>query len=236
MAESDEEQIEAIKRWWDENGTSILVGVVLVVGGVLGFQGWQNHVRDTGEAAAAIYANLLEATRLDSPFDEHDEESLQTAQFLASQLKNEYSGSSYAHFAALLMAKQAVEAGDLDAAGAELAWAMDDGVDESLRPVVVMRLARVQNAQGRQQDALKTLLSVEPGEHEPSWREVRGDIYLAMGDRELARESYEQALAALENPQSRPILQIKLNDLEVPQVTAPADEPAASAEAESEDS
>ncbi|MEX2327847.1 MAG: tetratricopeptide repeat protein, partial [Pseudomonadales bacterium] len=46
MAETDEEQIEAIKKWWDENGKSILIGIVLALGGVFGYQAWDNHVRE----------------------------------------------------------------------------------------------------------------------------------------------------------------------------------------------
>ena len=38
MAElrTEEEQLEAIKRWWKENGTSLLAGAVLAAAGVFG--------------------------------------------------------------------------------------------------------------------------------------------------------------------------------------------------------
>ncbi|MEX1237520.1 MAG: tetratricopeptide repeat protein, partial [Pseudomonadales bacterium] len=87
MAETDEEQIEAIKKWWDENGKSILIGIVLALGGVFGYQAWDNHVRETGEAASALYEDMLAAMAMDDPFGTLDEERLATARFIAGQLK-----------------------------------------------------------------------------------------------------------------------------------------------------
>lgn len=232
MAESDEEQLEAIKRWWDENGTSVIVTFVLAVGGVLGYQAWQNHVQTTGEAAAALYDDMVDAVAVQGPFQTLGEEAEQTGKFLANQLKDEHASSSYATLASMFLAKLAVEDGDLEAAEAELQWAMDQGVEEPLKPIVAMRLARVQNGLGNAQQALQTLVSVEPGEHAPSFYEVRGDIYLALGDDEQARTSYQDALDALDNPASRPMLQMKLDDLEAPEIAVPLDdeEPLATAE------
>ncbi len=44
MAEhlSEEEQLEALKRWLSENGTSTVVGVVLAISGYLGWGFWQD--------------------------------------------------------------------------------------------------------------------------------------------------------------------------------------------------
>ncbi len=236
MADSDEEQLESIKRWWDENGTSLVVTLVLAVGGVLGYQAWENHVQSTGEAAAAIYTDLLDAVGNQGPFTPLDDEARQTGTFLANQLKEEHGGSSYADLASLFLAKLAVEDGDLEKAEAELKSTLEGGVEAPLEPIVAMRLARVQKAMGNHEAALETLVGVEPGEHEPSWEEIRGDIFLAMGDSEQARGSYEKALAALDDPASRPMLQMKLDDIEAPSLTVPVteDDPIAAAAAEAE--
>ena len=221
MADTDEEQIETIKRWWDEYGRSLIVGVVLALGGVFGYQAWQRNVEATGEAASAIYDDMLEALVTESPYDVRDEEDLATGRFLADRLKNEYGSSSYAHLASLFMAQVSVDGGDLEAAESELSWVIDNGIEASLLPIVKIRLAKVQNALGKNDVAMQTLLSIEPGEHRPSYEEVRGDIHLAMGESVQARESYQRALEALPNPASRPILQMKLDDLEAPEVTLP---------------
>lgn len=213
MAETDEEQIEAIKKWWDENGKSILIGIVLALGGVFGYQAWDNHVRERGEAASALYEDMLNAVTLDDPFAILDEERAQTARFIGGQLKEEYTDSVYANFAAMLLAKLAVNERDYDTADEELSWALDNGVDDTLSLIVKIRLARVKLEKGEHEDALRVLTNVKPGEHRASFEEVKGDIYLAMGNEEQARESYQLAVNALAEGETRPLLQMKLDDL-----------------------
>ena len=55
----DEEQVEALKRWGDENGRSTLIAVGLAVAGTVGWQQYQQW--DAGQAAAASdqYAEVL---------------------------------------------------------------------------------------------------------------------------------------------------------------------------------
>ena len=42
MAElrTEEEQVEALKSWWKENGKSLIMGVVIAVAAVFGWRGW----------------------------------------------------------------------------------------------------------------------------------------------------------------------------------------------------
>ena len=37
---TEEEQIEALKRWWDENGKQVVLAIVLTVGGYFGWQAY----------------------------------------------------------------------------------------------------------------------------------------------------------------------------------------------------
>jgi predicted negative regulator of RcsB-dependent stress response len=218
---TEEEQIEALKRWWSENGTSTILGVIVVLGAVLGYQAWQNHVRDRGEAASKIYQDMIDAIQVDSPLQALDKEHASTARFLARQLEEQYSSSAYAHFAALYLAKLAVDDKDLPTAERELKWALSHGVEDSIEIIVRMRLARVQLALDKPDEALRTLEGVDPGAYRPSYEEVKGDIYHAMGDNEQAREAYERAVNALGEDQSRPLLQMKLEDLEAPDAAKP---------------
>ncbi len=224
---TEEEQIEAIKQWWDENGKSILIGIAVALAAIFGYQGWQNRVQTTGEAASAIYEDMTAAIVMDSPFATMTEEQRSTGRFLANQLKTDYADSAYAKFAALFLAKLAVDEENFTTARDELNWALDSGLDESLDVLTRIRLARVQLALGESEAALESLANVEPGEHRPSYEEVRGDIYMTLGDKTLAREAYQRALVGVEDARSRPMLQMKLDDLVVPERLAPADAPAA---------
>ncbi|MHC9036859.1 tetratricopeptide repeat protein, partial [Cobetia marina] len=49
---SEEEQLEAIKRWWSENGKSLIAGVVLAGAGIFAFKAWQNYEASQSEAAS----------------------------------------------------------------------------------------------------------------------------------------------------------------------------------------
>ena len=223
MAElSEEEQIEALKRWWAENGRSTVIAVVAALAIVFGYQGWQNYERDRGQAASALYQNMLDALEVQSPIDKPSDDKVKTARFLAQQLKNDYSSTTYATFAAFYMARLAVDEKDLKSAEQELQWALDHGIDDSLKPLAQIRMARVRLGLGKPEDALRALEGVEPGALRPTYEEVKGDIYFSMGDKEKAREAYQRAVNGLAEGENRPVLQMKLDDLKTAEDLAPA--------------
>ena len=106
----DEADLEALKRWWDENGKG-LVGAVAVAGlGTLGWQQYQDYSTSQVEAASDLYASML-STQLEGG----DPEQLAT---VAEILKKDHGGTAYARFGAMLQARVAVDADDLAAAEA----------------------------------------------------------------------------------------------------------------------
>ena len=52
---TEEEQVEAMKKWWNENGKSLIITVVVVLAGYFGWNSYQENQRVQGEAAASIY-------------------------------------------------------------------------------------------------------------------------------------------------------------------------------------
>jgi len=218
---TEEEQLEALKRWWNENGKATLVGVVLAVGGYFGWQGWQDHQRSQAESASLIYQNLVEAT-ITTAGESLAEDKRATAAHLAGQLKSDYRGSQYAQNAALFMAKLAVEANELDKAVEELNWVLDQNPSQGIELLTRLRLARVQASQGAYDKALAILAAAEPETFAAAFAEVRGDIYLAQGKTSEARGAYQLALNSLLEQQAnrRLLLQMKLDDLQQPAPTA----------------
>ena len=113
MVESDEEQLEVLKNWWDENGTSLVITVVVTVGAILGYRGWEENVIQKGEAASAVYEDLVIAT--DNIAASTPDEALRiTAVSLAETLKSDHGDTTYAVFAAMRLAKVAVEQNELE--------------------------------------------------------------------------------------------------------------------------
>lgn len=217
---SEEEQVEALKRWWNENGSSLLTGVILVLAVFFGVRYWQSAQLGTSAAASDLYQQIadLAIANVSQPVTE---ETVLGAQAIYATLKDEYPDSVYTRYAALAVARFQVETSHLDAAAAELQWILDNPeigllkeADEELFLTARVRLARVKVAQGMAQEALDLLRAVEPGSFESNYAEVEGDALLALGQREEARAAYERAIATLGtgNPV---LLQLKLQDLGV---------------------
>lgn len=217
---TEEEQIEALKKWFEENGTSLIVGIVLALGGVFGYQTWQSSVRETGEEASALYQDLVDTVAV-SPMEQMGEDQLSTAQFLADQLKTDYEDTTYAHFAAMFMARVAAEGNDLETAASELRWLLEQGPEESIELIVRPRLARVLLAQGNPEEALQVIDGRDPGAHQSTWEEVRGDILVQLDRKEEAREAYQTAMDTMIDRTNKPVLEMKLGDIAKPETVIP---------------
>jgi predicted negative regulator of RcsB-dependent stress response len=222
---TEEEQVEALKNWFAKNGTSLVVGIVLSLGAVFGYQTWEKSAREQAEKASDMYENLTAAVAV-GPLGALSEENKLTANFIANQLKTEFPDSTYAHFAAMQLAKLNVESGELDAAVQELQWALDHQVDGSLAPLVRLRLAQVKLGQGQHEAALALLDQSKSGAHASAYAELRGDVYYAMDQIDDARQAYQLAVASLKEGTTKPMLNMKLEDLVLPEVEIPADEQA----------
>lgn len=221
MADTDDEQLEAIKKWWNENGTSLVVTVVVVVAGIFGYQAWQNQQEASADQASAIYEDLIEAVIKESPLQALSDDDVSTGRFLAGRLQDEHSGSGYAQLATLLLARLSVEAGDLSAAEKELRWILDNGAHSSLEPIVRLRLARVLLAQEQTDAAWEVIAGVpEEGAFASSIAEVRGDIALAQGDERGAYDAYRRATESLPENSPRPLLEMKRDNLAPPDVVS----------------
>jgi len=222
LVESDEEQLEVLKQWWDENGTTLMVTIVLALGASFGYKAWENNVQEQGETASAIYEDLLVATQFIDP--ESDDETMSlTATSLADSLKNEYGSTTYATFAAMHLAKVAVNNGDARGAQAELEWALGQVTESHLETIIRMRLARVLIMKGDATAAMAVIINHQPAQGQvASLAEVKGDVFSAMGSMESARQSYQIALENLDDEMEKPILEIKLAD--IPLVATDPDE------------
>lgn len=212
---TEEEQIEAIKKWWQANGSQILIGIGLAILIVVGWQFWQDQKRETGEAASIIYSDLLDAANVsgNEAGGTVDENTLIS---LAESLKADYESSEYAVFASLMLAKHYVGAGDAEKAETELRWAVEHNSSEGIKLVAQLRLARVLVLKGQLDDALSLINSVDAGAQAPAFNEVKGDIYVRQEKFDEARAAYSKALNA-PNAQagSKPIVKMKYDNLAV---------------------
>ena len=204
---TEEEQVEAIKKWWRENWKSLAGGILLGLAVLYGGRAYLQKQDNYTAAASVQFDAMVQALAQDKP---------DVVSTHAETLLGQFADTAYAVTAALTMAKIKVDAGDLLAAESHLRWALNKASHEGLKHTARLRLARVLLANGKADDALQSLSNVNPGSFTASYEEVKGDIYVAKGSVEQARSAYSLALAALKpGDRGRNFLEMKLDDLGV---------------------
>ncbi len=222
---TEEEQIEALKRWWDENGKQTILAIALVVGGYFGWQAWTDHNAEQASAASLTYQEMLDTLADLNPGETLAEDKQAAVIVLADKLKAEYGGSQYAVYAALTKARFAVEGNDLDTAASELQWALDSANKVSTF-VVRLRLARVEAARGNLDEALLLVQGIDAGELNSAFEEAKGDFYLEQGNRAAAYTAYQSPLATEASGDSsvRALLELKIGLVQPAELNEPATE------------
>ena len=201
---SEAEQLERAKGWLKSNGIWIIAGIAIGVGGLGAWRWYQERREAQAETASARYEELVDA------FTRNDKARGMT---LLDQLNREYAWTPYASLGTLIAARVQVEANELDKAAVGLKSVMDNAKDDELKLVARLRLARVQAALGKYDDALATL-KVEGGEFAPRLADTRGDVLLAKGDRAGALKEYLAARATEDNGRlDFELLDLKIRDL-----------------------
>jgi len=213
---ADEENVEALKKWWQENGKQLLVSVFVVLGGIGGWDLYQNSEQESRNAASDIYEEILALTlKTDNgPLSDSERENIIS---YGQQLREEYPTSSYASFGTLFAAAAEVENRNLSQAEILLNWILENSTgglfsstEDGLLLTTKLRLGRVLLAQGDAARALDFVNTVDPKEFETGFAELRGDIYVALDQLEEAQDAYSIAQQAGSNSDA---LRMKLQEL-----------------------
>jgi predicted negative regulator of RcsB-dependent stress response len=204
---NDDEALESLRHWWDDNGRYVIGGVVLGIAGLVGWQQWGASQTRTAEEASRVYTALERAaeTRRRNEAGE-----------LAQRLADEFGRTPYADQAGLLMARLHMDANDPRAAAASLRDVIARTRDEELRAIAGLRLARVLHHDGDLDGALGAVDQVRGEPFQDRAAEVRGDILAARGDFAGARAAYQRVLDAPDRGLiDRTLVRIKRDDLPV---------------------
>jgi predicted negative regulator of RcsB-dependent stress response len=191
---TEEEQVEAMRRWWSENGRSTMIAIVVALAAGFGWQGWQKLDQARSEAASHMYHALLESVNGTAAGDQDFTQTKSKAE----EIINEYDGTTYAQFAALYLAKLAAEEGDLDEAQNQLRWVLSKAAAKSdIAEIAQLRLARVLAASGDTDQALNILNAGQAGAYAASYAIAKGDIYMQLGRDDEAGMAYADARISL---------------------------------------
>ena len=207
--ETEEEQIEAFKSWWNKNGTKLLSAILVVVLAFSGWRYWTNTQYVEAANSSSMY-ELLQASMQQGNFGEVSREALKLIQ--------EEPKSPYASGAALLYATYSLEKGDSAEAIEHLNWVVKNAPDLALKVTAQTRLARVyideeKYTEAEAQLAQLNALDIE-GAAKGSVDYISGMLALQQKDSEKAYSAFSAVVA---NPETEKNLlglaQIQLDDL-----------------------
>ena len=216
MYETEDQQIEAVKKWFKKNGPSIFLSIIVSVGIVFGWQGWEQSQQKGSEVASELYQGMIEALVLiKSDTDLETNRHAKTVKHLAGKLISEHSGLHYSYFAGLALAKLAVQDNDLVEAENQLRWVVEQSNDASMTSIARIRLAHVLASQGNVNDGLVMLNTEISSAFKSLSDEARGDLYLLLDDKEQARMAYQSSVdyAKGNGERENTLVQLKLSDL-----------------------
>ncbi|GIU34731.1 tetratricopeptide repeat protein [Shewanella schlegeliana] len=198
---TEEQQVDAIKQFWKDYGTSVVVGAVVGLGGLFGWNYYSDHQVAQAEAASESFQALSSQNTADAAM-----------LAAADNFAKEHGQKGYQSLLELLVAKSAVEIGDLDKAQATLKNVIATNVDDSIVLIATMRLARVQAEQGQYATAITTLEQITDPASVAQRDELKGDFLVRQGETQKAKIAYQ---AAVENggTMTSPTLQMKLDNL-----------------------
>lgn len=206
--ESEREQIDAIKKWWKENGKAVVIGAILGLGSLIGWQQWQANLKAARESASLEYDVMLA---------ELQNGNYQGVKDRGGRILAEYPKTPYAALSAMGLAKVYIDEGDRASARAYLQQVIGQDQQPQLKTVAQLRLARLLLAEGDATQALSLVDSIDAGGFAVPLHELRGDIHVALGNRDRARDAYRRALDALEPGLDSSVLQMKLDEVGGPE-------------------
>lgn len=211
--ETEEQKVEALKKWWQANGTLVIAGLALGIALIAGWRFYEDYKIRHAEAASNLYEAVLQTAITGGDIN--------TQQTRVNELMAEYANTPYAALSALVLAKQQAQSGDNAKAIQQLEWVMKNSSAVEIQNIARLRMARLMMAT-EQYDAALALVNAEYAESFTAlYEELKGDLYVMRGENELARAAYDKAIQASDNKASD-FLKIKRDDLGQVNLSEPA--------------
>ncbi len=202
----EQEKLDAIRDWWAQYGALIVGLFVAAAIAVVGYRGWQWYQGHKASQAMGYYEALEASAQRD------DDKALERLKAASKTLREDFPRSGYTVRGALLAAQALQARDDLDGAAKQLQWILDHSDTPAFVDLAKLRLGGILMTQEKYDQALKILES-------PSdpfiglFADRRGDILLAQGEAEQAKEQWETALQALEQENVSQVVRLKLDAL-----------------------
>ena len=198
ISDTEEEQVDKIKKWWNSNGKQIIAGAAIGLAGVFGWNYYNDYQDNQALNARTLYLNYAADSNNVGAYN---------------KLINEHPSSSYTDQATLLMAKYLFDAGNYSLA-LDAIKPLISNQSIIISSTAVLRVASIYLQLGQHDEALSTL-NIESGEGFSGLiYNLTGDVYLDLGNSDEAKKYYLLAIENItENSNLTQLIQIKIDDL-----------------------
>lgn len=201
----EQEQVDALRAWWKENGTWLLAALVIAAAAFAGMRIWQSWQAGKAAGAATLYAQV------EQQMGSNDAKRIANA---AQAVVDQYPSSAYASRAELLAAQASMHAKNSDQARMQLQWVIDNASEEGLQSVARLKLAALLLDEKKYEEALGLLASKHPAAFDALYADLKGDVLLAQGKKDEARVAYQAAFDKIDATNTyRNLIQMKLDSV-----------------------
>lgn len=200
--ENDDQQLAALKTFWESYGKPIVTGVVIGAIGLMGWRYYSNHQAAVNANHSLEYQQVVQNLRMNHA----------KAFGMAEKFVTDNQSNVFGALVGLQLSSEAVSENRMDLAEKTLQSVVDHKADDAVQPLASIRLARVLLENKKADAALKILDQVKDKSYQSQVEEVRGDIYLSQKQTDKARSAYQAAMDANKDS-ANPVLQMKLDDI-----------------------
>jgi predicted negative regulator of RcsB-dependent stress response len=201
----EQEQVDALKDWWKENGNWVIGAVVVCLLSFSGIKFWNSYQANQAAEAGKLYLEVLKQAPT------NDAKRIGDA---AEALVSRYDSSAYAPRAQLLAAQASLQAGDVARSKVQLLWVIEHASETNLQDTARLKLASVLLDEKKYDEALKQLDAVHPESFAGLFSDLRGDVLSAQGKVAEARKAYQEALDKTDAKSTyRNLIQLKMDGM-----------------------
>ena len=201
----EQEQVDALKAWWAENGRWVIIALILAAGSFAAVRGWQSWQGGKEQQAATLYADVIQQVGSDDPKRIGD---------AAQAVVDKFGSTTYAAQAQLLAAQASIQAKDDAKATTQLQWVIEHAAEGGLQNVARLKLASLLLDEKKYDEALKQLEAKHPTSFDSLYLDLKGDVLQAQGKKDEARAAYQTAYDKTDEKNGyRNLIRMKLDAL-----------------------
>ncbi len=214
--ETEEEQLIAIKQFWNRHGTKILSVLLCLTVSFYGFRLWQEHTMDQISEASDLFQQMSELATPKQFGQNLTDDQKASFNHLFETLSTEYPNTIYMEYAYILKAKQLINQKNISEAKSVLASLIEKNGNSELKALAHIRLACLLSEEGKEgaQAAIKSLETFKKvSGFEMLYEETLGDAWWILEDFSKAHKAYKKAADyALKNGEIPRLLKLKLDN------------------------